>query len=422
MAYNFMSYQPSPNDMYRELMQAFIDEQWTNTSAKTPGNNGALQEQDGIGDPCYHCVEAWVKPTVVSTSTGQKDTYDFIQVIFKNINHQSARGLYYRYCGDYWIVHDSGMFDGLPRGVGLRRCNNWLRIIDPDNGALFQAPCVVEYDMSAPSLQVSKYINTPNNHAKVLVQGNADTLRLFAYNTRYILNGRPFKLYAWQNAINGAGDDIPTYLRLDLFLDERHDGDDLPNRLADNGRFDYAITLESDSYTLAPNATGVFAPIVTLNGNEVKRDIVWCANPRVLEVDADGKYTVWGNVGDTTKLTALLKGNPDVAATATVAVTESALDVWNIDIDPAISIIRQYESFDITVTAYKNGVAQSDATIKVVCDSPALSIMPVKAGVWRFTGISITQEPVIVNIGVEYDGASVLSKTIDMTVVSMLGG
>lgn len=422
MAYNFMSYQPSPNDMYRELMQAFIDEQWTNTSAKTPGNNGALQEQDGIGDPCYHCVEAWVKPTVASTSTGQKDTYDFIQVIFKNINHQSARGLYYKYCGDYWIVHDSGIFDGLPRGVGLRRCNNWLRIIDPDNGALFQVPCVVEYDMSAPSLQVSKYINTPNNHAKVLVQGNADTLRLFVYNTRYILNGRPFKLYAWQNAINGEGDDMPTYLRLDLFLDERHDGDDLPNRLADNGRFDYAITLEPDSYTLTPNATGVFSPIVTLNGNEVKRDIVWCTNPRVLEVDADGKYTVWGNAGDTTKLTARLKGNSDVSASATVTIADAALDVWSLDIDPAISVIRQYESFDIAITAYKNGVAQSDAAITVVCDSPALSIMPVKAGVWRFTGISITQAPLIVNIGVEYDGASVLSKTIGMTVVSMLGG
>ena len=31
MAYNFLDYQDSPNDMYRELMQAFIDEQWTNT-------------------------------------------------------------------------------------------------------------------------------------------------------------------------------------------------------------------------------------------------------------------------------------------------------------------------------------------------------------------------------------------------------
>lgn len=422
MAYEFLSCQSSPNDMYRELMQAFIDEQWTNTSTKTPENNGALQEQDGIGSSCYRCVEAWVKPTVAETSTGQKDTYDFIQVIFKDIDHKSARGLYYRYCGDYWIVHDSGVFDGLPRGVGLRRCNNWIRIIDPDNGALFQVPCVVEYDMSAPSLQVSKYINTPNNHAKVLVQGNPDTLRLLVYNTRYILNGRPFKLYGWQNAINGAGDDMPTYLRLDLFLDERHDGDGLQSRLADNGRFDYAIRLEPDSYTLASNATGVFSPVVTLNGNEVKRDIVWCADPRVLEVDADGKYTVWGNVGDATKLTAQLKGNPDVAASAIVTIADAAPDVWNIDIDPAISIIRQYESFDIAVTAYKNGVAQSDATIKVVCDNPALSIIPVKPGVWRFTGISITQSSLLVNIGVEYDGASVLSKTIGVTVVSMLGG
>lgn len=422
MAYEFLSCQSSPNDMYRELMQAFIDEQWTNTSAKTPENNGALQEQDGIGSSCYRCVEAWVKPTVAETSTGQKDTYDFIQVIFKDIDHKSARGLYYRYCGDYWIVHDSGVFDGLPRGVGLRRCNNWLRIIDPDNGALFQVPCVVEYDMSAPSLQVSKYINTPNNHAKVLVQGNADTLRIFKYNTRYMLNGRPFKLYAWQNAVNGAGDDEPTYMRLDLFLDEQHAGDDPERRLADNGKFDYAISFKPDTYYVEPNQEGRFEPVVMLNGNEVSRDLEWRYDQRMLDIKADGSYTVFGQAGDETSVEVYVKGNTDVAAKFTVVVQDSIPERLDIRVDPEISVIRQYESFDVAIAAMLNGNIQADADIEVSCDSDALSVMPSSNGVWRFTGIKITAAPVLVNIRLKKDGETLVSQYLEISVVSMLGG
>lgn len=421
MAYDFLDYQNSPNDMYRELMQAFIDEQWTNTSAKTPENNGALREQDNIGSACYSCVEAWIKPTVAETSTGSKDPYDYITVIFKDINHQSARGLYYQYCDDYWIVHDSGIFDGLPKAIGLQRCNNWLRIVDPENGAIFQAPCVVEYDMSAPSLQVSTYINTPNNHAKVLVQGNADTLRLFKYNTRYMLNGRPFKLYAWQNAVNGAGDDEPTYMRLDLFLDEQHAGDDPERRLADNGKFDYAISFKSDTYYVEPNQEGRFEPVVTLNGNEVSRELEWRYDRRMLDIKADGAYTVFGQAGDETSVEVYIKGNTDVAAKFTVVVQDSIPEKWDIRVTPEISVIRQYESFDVVIAAMLNGNIQADADIEVSCDSDALSVMPSSNGVWRFTGIKITAVPVLVNIRLKKDGETLVSQYLEISVVSMLG-
>ena len=38
----------SPNDHYRNLTQAFQDEQWDNTSTKTPEKDGVILEQDGI--------------------------------------------------------------------------------------------------------------------------------------------------------------------------------------------------------------------------------------------------------------------------------------------------------------------------------------------------------------------------------------
>ena len=239
MAYEMFNYQPDPNGYYRDLTQEFINAQWYDTSAKTPENGGALLEQAAIGSDEYNEIEAWVKPTVATTSTGLKDTRDFLQFIFKDINHVVDRGRMYRFDSDTWLVHDSGIFDGLPKAVGVRRCNNYMRIKDGDT--IFSIPVIVDYDMASPSAQVSTPIITPNNHAVVMVQGNEDVYRLFKLNTRYILGGRPFKLLSYQNAINAAGMSKPTLLYLDLYLDEAHAGDDIENQLADNSSIDYPM-------------------------------------------------------------------------------------------------------------------------------------------------------------------------------------
>jgi hypothetical protein len=108
-------------------------------------------------------------------------------------------------------------------------------MIDPKDGSIFSIPCCVDYDMSAPSLQVSRYINTPNNHAVVIVQGNSDTIRLFKTNTRFLLSGRPFKLLGYQNAVEyDLSNTNDTLLYLDLFLDEIHAGDNFELGIADN--------------------------------------------------------------------------------------------------------------------------------------------------------------------------------------------
>ena len=86
----------------------------------------------------------------------------------------------------YWIVHSYNDHDGVVQDCGVRRCNNILKIKDPENGGIFSIPCVVDYDMAASTVKVTKYILTPNNHAVIMVQGNEDTLRLFKTNTRFL--------------------------------------------------------------------------------------------------------------------------------------------------------------------------------------------------------------------------------------------
>ena len=248
MPFNYDAYgDAKPNDYYDDLAQALINEQWDNTAAKTPENGGAIYEQADIGSAEYNEIEAWVKTSVGDVTSGLKDSRDFLRMYFRDIRHRCKRGQYYKFDGCTWIVNDYSQFNGIGQDVGVRRCNNAMRIIDPTTGSVFSIPCVVDYDMTSQSAQVGRYVITPNNHAIVKVQGNDDTLRLFKLNTRYMFGGRPFKLLAYQNALNySSTDEKPTYLELDLYLDELHEGDDIENGVADNGHTSYAESVTVD--------------------------------------------------------------------------------------------------------------------------------------------------------------------------------
>lgn len=236
MAFNYFEnainsgVQPLPDEMYRDQQQQFVNLMWDNTSALI-----TIQEQSEIGSAEYNDIEVWIDSTVGDTTTGLKDARDFNKIIFQDITHTVPRGLMYFFDNTYWIVHAYTSYNSVVQDCGIRRCNNALRMIDPKDGSIFSIPCCVDYDMSAPSLQVSRYINTPNNHAVVIVQGNSDTIRLFKTNTRFLLSGRPFKLLGYQNAVEyDLSNTTDTLLYLDLFLDEIHAGDNFELGVADN--------------------------------------------------------------------------------------------------------------------------------------------------------------------------------------------
>lgn len=87
-----------PNDYYRDLQQAFIDDQWENTSTIY-----TVEEQDGFGLATYHEVEVWMNKVIGQTTTFAKNGEDYRQLLFRDINKENVRGLYYRFENDYWI-------------------------------------------------------------------------------------------------------------------------------------------------------------------------------------------------------------------------------------------------------------------------------------------------------------------------------
>ena len=415
----------TPNEYYRELAQEFINQQWENGAALAPEHGGPIKEQCGIGSKNFCCIEAWVKNTVGDVTTGLKDSADFLKIYFKDITHTVKRGLMYQFNDSYWIVNDYGHFSGLAQDAGLRRCNNQLRIVDPENGDIFSIPCVVDYNMQSPGHQVSSAIITPNNHATVMVQGNVDTIRLFKLNTRYILNCRPFKLLAWQNAVEAdLSTPYDTLLYLDLYLDEIHERDDLENRIADNGDWDYEVVINAGDIQLSPDSTGQLTATVKLNGDEVERQVVWnSSNQRIVNVTPDGQYQVYGEVGDDVKITAALAGNPLVSCMIDVMIAEAEKFEPVIVLDKEFATIRQNDSITFSVQIEYGGKLYTELTdveVKLLSGKTAVTLTQDGAAKYTLQCNKIIKTPVEMEVSATVDGMTA-TKQFRIKTVSMFG-
>lgn len=415
----------TPNDYYRDLAQNFISSSWDNTAAKTPENGGEIKEQARIGSDEYKIIDAWVKTTVGDVTTGMRDSGDFLKIYFRDIDHIVTRGLYYQFYNSWWICNEFGHFSGIAQDCGLRRCNNVLKIVDPENGSVLSVPCVVDYDMSSPSVQVSRYILTPNNHATVMVQGNINTLRLLKTNTRYVLGGRPFKLYGYQNALNlNLTTDYDTLLYLDLYLDEIHDGDDLVNGVAYNGDYNYKAKINSTDMTLSAGSTGALTVDVVLNGKEVDRPVVWqTSNPEIVTIDQSGNYTVVGEVGQSVDITVALTGNEAVTDSIKITVGEQAVEP-EIYLDPAFNKIREYQTIEFEVKVSVGGKEIEPDTVGVGLENNGneyLGITQTTSG-WKMTCYKRNSAPISVLVDVTSLSYNI-SKTakFDIQAVSMMG-
>ena len=396
----------TPNDYFRDQQQAAIDQQWDCTSARY-----TIKEQFEFGSNVYNDIEVWIDYVVGLGSRGTTNGDDFRQLIFRDINHQVKRGLYYQFDGNTWITYFSDEYASLSKDAGVRRCNNVMRIVDPENGSIFSIPCVIDYDMTSPSQQVSSYIITPNNHATVMVQGNADTLRLFNLNTRYIFGGRPFKLLAYQNAlIDESISPNPTLLYLDLYLDELHANDSIENQLADNGVYQYSIEIDSANMELTNGTTGTLGASIALNGEEVNREIVWASSDTsVATVDAEGNYKVVGTDGQSCQIIATLQGNANVTASIDIAVVSAESLQAKIILEPTFNRVRQYETVDFAVKASygsqlytPTNVTVSLSQDSIVLSNQYLSIQQNQDN-YQITGIRIAPNPQTLYVSVQND-------------------
>lgn len=351
--------QPVPNKWYRDLQQAFIKSAWCNTtSVELVGEQDIdLTTNDYYKYFTFTNVEAWVDTVVGQSSTGSKSGRDFVRLVFQDITHPLYEGRYYIVKNEYYISYFDDRVVDVDANLSVRRCNEWMRIIDPLTGALYQIPCVVDYDMTAASNRVTTPIITPNNHATVKVQQNATTNRLFTTNTRFILGNRPFKITGMQNVTKQFINNFEaSMMQIDLFLDEIWEQDDLVNGIAYNGDYNYSIDLLGQDMELTTGATGTLYSKVALNGDTVERSVVWfTSNTEVVTIDNEGAYEVVGAVGESAAITVELEGNDEIYDSIIITVVDETAVTGEVVITPVFTFVREYETITFVVEGFYGG-------------------------------------------------------------------
>lgn len=349
---NSLSYS-SPDEAYRDLMQASVLAQWDNITQVIN-----VKEQDDVGSKVYNDIEVRVDYSI-DMGTGFKQDDDFKIFAFKDIDHQSSKGLMYQYDDDYWIVVNTSELGSITSDVTVRRCNNVMRWVNKGNGYVYEYPCIIEYVLESPQQLKDKDVITANGHITVICQGDNIT-RYIEKNTRFIFNHQPFKLIAYQNMLNeGVKDNMASdLLYLDMYLDMEEPDDDLENNIANRYLYDYAITL-SAVQSQVKGFVGKVIPTVTLNGEIVKRRVQYSSNENVV-VDSDGSFTLIGDIGSTAIIYGNIKGNESLSSQIEINIVEQIDDVYDLVITPEFNTLKVGKSMEFSVELYKNGEKQSD--------------------------------------------------------------
>lgn len=344
----------TPHNHYINQLQALINNRWENSTQ----TSYAIYQQSEIGSDTYTLTDVSVD-TAIDIGTGFKKGDDFKVFSHKDISLDVPLGIMYKTDRDYWICVNTNEFESPTNSIEVRRCNNIMKWVDPSNGFVNQQWCAIDYELSTPQPSKDKDIIVANGHIFVIVQGNELT-RAIRKNQRFIFNGQPYKISAYQTMLNDdANTEHSTLLYIDMYLDTIQPSDDLVNNIANATDYIYTVEIQPDFSQQVSGFTGQVSATVEFNGEVVDKDIVWSGNEYVT-IDDNGDYELTGGVGDVAIITATLSGNQNVFATCEIEIVDNVVDIYDVVIEPSFDEVRQKQPMTFTAYLYQNGVRQDD--------------------------------------------------------------
>ena len=344
----------TPHNRYINQLQALINDRWDNSTQ----TSYPIYQQAEIGSATYELIDVSVD-TAIDIGTGFKKGDDFKVFSHKNISTEVPLGLMYKTDRDYWICINTNGFESPTNSIEVRRCNNIMKWVNPQNGCVYEHWCAIDYELSSPQPSKDKDIIVANGHIFVIVQGNEVT-RAIRKNQRFIFNGQPYKISAYQTMLNNdVSTKHSTLLYIDMYLDTIQPSDDLVNNIANATDYIYTVEIQPDFSQQVSGFTGQVSATVEFNGEVVDRDIVWSGNEYVT-INNNGDYELTGSAGDVAVITATLSGNSNVFATCEIEIVDSVVDIYDVVIEPSFDEVRQKQPMTFTAYLYQNGVRQDD--------------------------------------------------------------
>jgi len=361
----------TPKEDWIDDFQEFVNSEFYNSSSWF-----TIQEETSFGAGTYSNIDARVN-YVFNPTTGQNMGDDWKILMFSDIDKQVSYGSLFLFDSNYWVTVNVENKKNLTSTCIVRRCNNTLRWLEEETGAIYSVPCVLDYNiqenrnyssaMSAivnPSgiLQVISQLNSYSNKItpnKRFLFGNADNwigYKVFGGGVNNFNN-----LETMTNSSNGI-------LKLTLGVDfVNEETDDLVNGIADVDENVYTITIVGVTSGEISTQSQLSANVY-LNGSIVARDVVWSSDDDdIVTVSATGLVTFVG-LG-VAQVCATLTDNSTVQTCSSVETLAIAANEYVIKITPTTNYILEDDEGTFVVNLYLDGVLQADEFVFTIVPS-----------------------------------------------------
>ncbi len=354
----------TPKEYYKGLVQATINDQWTNTTQLfTVKEQSALPFTDE-----YIEYEAWVNTISDNLINTSKVYSDFVRVLFQDIEHkQNYKGQYYKIALDgeheeYYICYDRmGTLDQVA-DFSCVRCNNVLTWID-EYGKIITMPCYLGTDISSTNNLVGKDGIVPNTRLIILVQANDYTMSIVKNQRFMFQHSTAFKVEEVNNYMQEEGTDgqvtcVKIYVDYSALLPS--DNKDL--NICDYYDVNYTLKIDQGNIEQTNGFIGKLTATVKDGDKVVDAPLKWSTSDfDVLEIDGQGNYQVIGNVGSMGQITCSMADNELVYDTISVTVVEDYLPEKKIVVNPNdITSLKQGKIVNFTCGVYIEGEKQDE--------------------------------------------------------------
>lgn len=353
-----------PKEYYQGLIQATINDQWTNTTQLY-----TIKEQSTLPfTDEYTEYEAWldtISDNLVNTS---KVYSDFVRVLFKDIDHkQNYKGQYYKINlngehEEYYICYDRmGSLDQVA-DFSCVRCNNVLTWID-EYGKIVTIPCYLGTDISSTNNLINKDGIVPNTRLIILVQANDYTMSIVKNQRFMFQHSTAFKVEEVNNYMQEQGTDgqvtcVKIYVDYSAILPT----DNRELNICDYYKSNYSVKIDQGDIEQVNGFQGELTATVKDGDNVVDIPLRWStSDSSVVEVDEQGSYQVVGNVGSIGQITCSMADNENVFDTITITVVDNYMSEKKIVINPSdITSLSEGESVEFVCGVYIEGEKTSD--------------------------------------------------------------
>lgn len=218
-----------PNEYWRELRQAAVDDTWFDTSTVS-----RVEGQTSVGKKTYACESVQLN-SVLDPKTGSSLGDNFRKIIYRNLAEAEITedttktkrflGKYYKFDNYTWLTINTNTNVGAIATAIVEKCNNTLKWYDA-NGVFHIYPCVFERSLSSTGFDYgSKGVAEVSATSLIKVQRNAET-ETIQYNQRFLFDERAFQVKQINNHISS------TYMELYIFEIQIQANDDLKNNIA----------------------------------------------------------------------------------------------------------------------------------------------------------------------------------------------